>query len=745
MVRMSSDHVASQIAAELGVEDRRVRAALDLLDAGNTVPFIARYRKEHTGGLDDSQLRRIEERASYLRELEDRKATVLAAIDEQGKLTDNLRQLITACETKARLEDLYKPFKKRRETRADKARKAGLGEVLQAIIDTPRDDPEDVAAKVLSRTTVGSVEEALDGARDIFVDDLAMDADVVGELREEFFQRGTLSTEVIEGKEEAGKKYRDFFEFQEKLEAMPSHRVLAVLRAEKEGVLRVSLSGGEDEFYTGLISRRAEVGSPWLKQQVGFAWRTKLSVSVGLDARMRLKERAEEEALKVFATNLRDVLLAAPAGPRAVLGMDPGYRNGVKCAVVDKNGKVLATTVVYPHPPQRQWQAARDALAELVAEHRVELIAIGNGTASRESEQLAGEVADLVGKAGGARPTPVVVSESGASVYSASEQAAKEFPAMDVALRGAVSIARRLQDPLAELVKIDPKAIGVGQYQHDVNQTRLARTLDAVVESAVNAVGVDLNTASAPLLARVAGVSPTVAANIVAYREDNGSFRSRKELTKVSRLGPKAFEQCAGFLRIMGGSDPLDASAVHPESYPVVDRIVTTTGVAVPELIGNTAVLRSLRAADFADDTFGAMTVGDILTELDKPGRDPRPEFRTAKFSEGIEKLSDLKPGMTLEGTVTNVAAFGAFVDVGVHQDGLVHVSQLADRYVTDPHEVVHSGQVVRVRVVEVDEDRQRIGLSMKQNRAPRKTRRRGKTAPRGAMADALKNAGFGR
>lgn len=744
--------IVSTIARELKVREDQIRAVLDLLSEGNTVPFIARYRKEATGGLDDTQLRTIEERATYLRELEDRKQTILEAIEEQGKLTEDLRALIQACETKARLEDLYLPFRKRRRTKADIARDAGLEALTDALVDTPDASPESLAAGYLTEGFEDG-KKALEGARAILIDRFALDADLVGEVREQMFRTGQLVSSVVAGREKEGVKFKDYFEFSEPFTKLPSHRILALLRGEAEGVLQLTLDAGDDTVYEGMIAGRFSlpVGrSRWLADAVRFGWRTKLAVSSGLDVRMRLKEKAEEGALDVFARNLRDVLLAAPAGQRATLGMDPGYRNGVKCAVVDPTGKVLATSVVYPHQPQNRWDAARQELADLCATHGVDLMAVGNGTASRETEKLAGEIADLIREAGGKRPTPVVVSESGASVYSASEIAAAEFPDMDVSLRGAVSIARRLQDPLAELVKIDPKAIGVGQYQHDVNQHALARTLDGVVESAVNAVGVDLNTASVPLLERVAGVSATVARNIVAHRDDNGAFPGRKALLKVPRLGPKAYEQCAGFLRISGGRDPLDASAVHPEAYPVVARIAQATGLEVAELIGNTRVLSGLRAADFADDTFGIPTVTDIIAELDKPGRDPRPEFRTATFKEGVEKLSDLKPGMILEGTVTNVAAFGAFVDVGVHQDGLVHVSAMSDKFVSDPHEVVRSGEVVRVKVMEVDVERQRIGLSLRLDdepgqpqRARRKPQRR-KQAPAagGSMAEALRRAG---
>ncbi|WP_293771269.1 Tex family protein [uncultured Corynebacterium sp.] len=771
--------IAQTIAQELGVKESQVSTALQLLAEGNTVPFIARYRKEATGGLDDSQLRVIEERATYLRELEERKETILAAIEEQGKLTDELRALILGCETKARLEDLYLPYKKRRKTKADIAREAGLEPLTDRLIADPTAAPEELAAAF---TTAGfeDAKAALDGARSILIDRFALDADLVGEVRERMFDTGTMAASVVEGKEQEGAKFKDYFDFSEPFDDLPSHRILALLRGESEGVLQLHLDAGDDAVYEGMIADRFDLdttASRWLADAVRWGWRTKLAISSGLDVRMRLKERAEEGALKVFATNLRDVLLAAPAGQRATLGIDPGYRNGVKCAVVDQTGKVLDTAIVYPHQPQNRWSEAVQILAGLCATHSVDLMAVGNGTASRESEKMAQEIADLIAQAGGQRPTPVVVSESGASVYSASQLAADEFPDMDVSLRGAVSIARRLQDPLAELVKIDPKSIGVGQYQHDVNQAHLARTLDGVVEDAVNGVGVDLNTASVALLERVAGVNPTIAANIVAYRDENGSFASRKELKKVPRLGPKAFEQAAGFLRINGGSDPLDASAVHPEAYPVVARIAERTGLGVAELIGNTRVLSALNPADFADGTFGVPTVTDIIAELDKPGRDPRPEFKTATFKEGVDKVSDLTPGMILEGTVTNVAAFGAFVDVGVHQDGLVHVSAMSDRFVKDPHEVVKSGQVVKVKVMEVDVERQRIGLSLRlsdepgqpapkrsggrdgrgqrggrDNRAENRGGQRGK-APRGggsaagggSLADALRNAGFGR
>lgn len=764
--------INSTIARELGVSESQVAATVALLDEGNTVPFIARYRKEVTGGLDDSQLRQLEERLAYLRELEERKQSILAAIEEQGKLTDDLRALILACETKARLEDLYLPFKKRRKTKADVAREAGIEALVDALIDAPSTDATSAATAYVCEGFEDE-KKVLEGARAILVDRCATNADLVGEVREEMLSRGRMTASVAEGKEQEGAKFKDYFEFSESFESLPSHRILALLRGEKEGVLNLHLDARDDAFYEGLIADRAGIDTtnPWLDDAVRWGWRTKLYVSSGLDVRMRLKEKAEAGALEVFAKNLRDVLLAAPAGQRATLGLDPGYRNGVKCAVVDTTGKVLETMIVYPHQPQNRWSDAVKVLSTACATHGVDLLAIGNGTASRETEKLASEVADMIATAGGTRPTPVVVSESGASVYSASEVAAKEFPDMDVSLRGAVSIARRLQDPLAELVKIDPKSIGVGQYQHDVNQSALAKTLDAVVEDAVNAVGVDVNTASIPLLTRVAGVTSTLAGNIVAYRDENGVFPSRAALKKVPRLGPKAYQQCAGFLRIQGGKDPLDASAVHPEAYPVVRAIATATGLTVAELIGNTRVLHGLNPADFATDEFGVPTITDIIAELDKPGRDPRPEFTTATFKEGVEKVSDLQPGMILEGTVTNVAAFGAFVDVGVHQDGLVHVSAMSDTFVDDPHTVVRSGQVVKVKVMEVDVDRQRIGLSLRLNdepgakgpkkskggqagKKPRQQRGNGRSQRQrrndrndtvgGSMADALRKAGFG-
>ena len=711
------------------------------------MPFIARYRKEITGGLDDSQLRTLDTRLTYLRELEDRRATVLAAIEEQGKLTDDLRGQILACTTKASLEDLYLPFKSTRRTKATIAREAGLEPLVEALLGDCATDPADLASGYVTEG-FADAKSVLTGARAIVLDEIATDADLVGEVRERFFGTGTMAAGVVEGRENSpeAQKYRDYFEFSEPFTDLPSHRILALLRGEHEGVLQLNLDPGDDTVYQGMIADarglapRGDAADKFRAECVRYGWRTKLQISSGVDVRMRLKEKADAQAVEVFARNLHDLLLAAPAGQRATLGLDPGYAHGVKCAVVDSTGKVLDTAVVYPHQPRNRWSESSDVLARLCARYNVELMAVGNGTASRETEKLAREISDTVSTATGTRPTPVVVSEAGASVYSASELAAEEFPDMDVALRGAVSIARRLQDPLAELVKIDPKSIGVGQYQHDVNQVMLAGGLDDVVEDAVNSVGVDVNTASAPLLRRVAGISATVAENIVRYREEHGAFASRRQLGDVPRLGPKAFEQCAGFLRIRGGSDPLDASAVHPEAYPLVRRITDRTGVDVAELIGNTRVLSTVKPADLADATFGVPTVTDVLAELEKPGRDPRPEFRTAALAEGIEKVSDLTPGMVLEGTVTNVAAFGAFVDVGVHQDGLVHVSAMSDKFVEDPHDVVRSGQVVRVKVMEVDVERQRIGLSLRLTDEPGQERPKkgsgGGRGPRGERGE---------
>ncbi|MGV0714738.1 Tex family protein [Mycolicibacterium sp. XJ662] len=760
--------VNARLAEELAVEEARVAAAVRLLDEGSSVPFIARYRKEATGSLDDAALRTLEERLQYLRELDDRRAAVLASIDEQGKLTDEVKAALMGADTKSRVEDIYLPYKPKRRTKAQIAREAGLEPLADRLLADPTQVPEEAAAQFVTGD-IADAAAALDGARHILTERAGEDAALVGAVREKFWKDGSLRTAPYSeevAKSAAAQKFRDYFEYGESLETMPSHRVLAVMRGEKEEVLALTFDGGDDAGYHTMVAKALGVdmalraaATPWLVGTVEWAWRTKLMISAKVDARIRLRNRAEEQAVAVFATNLKDLLLAAPAGNRTTLGLDPGYRTGVKVAVVDGTGKVLDTATIFPHQPQRQWDTAKATLAALVARHRVELIAVGNGTASRETDALAAELIADIRAAGANVPTKALVSEAGASVYSASAYATRELPALDVTLRGAVSIARRLQDPLAELVKINPKSIGVGQYQHDVTPGTLARSLNAVVEDAVNAVGVDLNTASVPLLARVSGVSESLAEAIVAHRDTTGPFRSRKALLDVPRLGPKAFEQCAGFLRIRDGDDPIDASGVHPEAYPVVRRILDRAGVTLAELIGNERVLKSLKPADFADDRFGTPTVTDILAELEKPGRDPRPAFSTATFAAGVEKVADLKPGMVLEGVVTNVAAFGAFVDVGVHQDGLVHVSAMADRFVSDPHEVVRSGQVVRVKVIDVDVARQRIGLSLRLNDAPGdKTKRperaggarRNKGAQRpapsgGSMADALRKAGFGR
>ncbi|KES08959.1 transcription accessory protein [Streptomyces toyocaensis] len=713
--------IEGRIAEELGVRERQVRAAVELLDGGSTVPFIARYRKEATEMLDDAQLRTLEERLRYLRELEERRTAILESVREQGKLTEELAARIRGAETKARLEDIYLPYKPKRRTKAQIAREAGLGPLAEGLLADPGVEPLAAAvAFVDADKGVADPQAALDGARAILTERFSEDADLIGELRERMWVRGRLVAKVREGKEEAGAKFADYFDCAEPFTELPSHRVLAMLRGEKEEVLDLVLEPEEPtdgpSSYEGVVAHRfgiADRGRPadkWLGDTVRWAWRTRILVHLGIDLRLRLRTAAEDEAVRVFAANLRDLLLAAPAGTRATLGLDPGFRTGVKVAVVDATGKVVATDVIHPHVPANRWDEALAKLARLAKEHAVELIAIGNGTASRETDKLAGE---LIARHPELNLTKVMVSEAGASVYSASAFASQELPDMDVSLRGAVSIARRLQDPLAELVKIDPKSIGVGQYQHDLSEVKLSRSLDAVVEDCVNGVGVDVNTASAPLLARVSGITSGLAENIVAHRDSNGPFRSRAELKKVARLGPKAYEQCAGFLRIRGG-DPLDASSVHPEAYPVVRRMVKTSGAEVASLIGNTAVLRSLRPQEFVDETFGLPTVTDILRELEKPGRDPRPAFRTAVFKEGVEKISDLSSGMVLEGVVTNVAAFGAFVDVGVHQDGLVHVSAMSKTFVKDPRDVVKPGDIVKVKVLDVDIPRKRIALTLR-------------------------------
>lgn len=732
--------INQRIAQDIGAREQQVAAATALLDEGATVPFIARYRKEATDGLDDIQLRLLEERLSYLRELEDRRATILGSIEEQGKLTDALRADIDAAETKARLEDLYLPYKPRRRTKAQIAREAGLQPLADEIVADPNQDPEQLADSYIDAEAGFADRKAvLDGARAILIEQLSEDAELLGTLREWLWQNGELHARVFEDKAEKGAKYRDYFDHAEAVRKIPSHRFLALMRARNEGVLSVDLvpvaettASSEDpraaavaaghEHARSLLRQhtgwqdQGRAADSWLQTTLRNAWLYKLHVSLSVDLMVRARETAETEAIRVFGDNLKDLMMAAPAGQRAVIGIDPGLRTGIKVAVVDGTGKLVDTATLYPHAPRNQWEPTKAALAELARRHDAALIAIGNGTASRETDRLAGE---LIRQAPELKLQKLVVSEAGASVYSASELASREFPDIDVSLRGAISIARRLQDPLAELVKIEPKAIGVGQYQHDVNQPQLARTLDARVEDCVNAVGVEVNTASAPLLARVAGLSPAVAENLVAFRDEHGAFRSRKQLLKVPRLGDKTFEQAAGFLRIANGDSTLDASAVHPEAYPVVERIVERTGRPLERIIGDSAFLGSLKPVDFTDERFGEPTVRDILRELEKPGRDPRPEFRTAEFAEGVEDIKDLEPGMVLEGVVSNVAAFGAFIDLGVHQDGLVHVSAMSDKFVKDPREVVKAGDIVRVKVLEVDLDRKRIGLSMRLNDTP--------------------------
>ena len=698
---------------------RQVSAAVELLDGGATVPFIARYRKEATGTLDDAQLRTLEERLRYLRELDERRDAIRKEIEAQGKLTDELAQQIRAADSKARLEDLYLPYKPKRRTKAQIAREAGLEPLAELLITDPSKDPnQEAAAFVDPDSGVPDADAALDGARAILVERFAEDADLIGELREAMAARGTLISKVRDGQEQKGAKFADYFDFSEPFARLPSHRILALFRGEKEEILDLTLDpGADDAEHEARIAERFGIQNQnrpadlWLNATVHWAWRTRILVHLSVDTRVRLWQAAEDEAVRVFAANLRDLLLAAPAGARTTIGLDPGFRTGVKVAVTDATGKVLGTATIYPHEPHRRWDESVGVLAKLAKQHHAELIAIGNGTASRETDRL---TADLIKRHPELKLTKVVVSEAGASVYSASAYASAELPGMDVSLRGAVSIARRLQDPLAELVKIDPKSIGVGQYQHDVAEGKLSHSLDAVVEDCVNAVGVDLNMASQPLLARVSGITPGLATAIVARRDAEGAFSTRRQLMGVPRLGPKAFEQCAGFLRIRGGDDPLDASGVHPEAYPVVRRMLAATGSTAGDLIGSTATLRKLKPEQFTDDRFGLPTVTDILRELEKPGRDPRPAFATATFAEGVETIGDLEPGMVLEGVVTNVAAFGAFVDVGVHQDGLVHVSAMSRNFVSDPHTVVRSGDVVRVKVLSVDVPRHRISLTLR-------------------------------
>ncbi len=760
--------IEQRIAEELGARTQQVSAAVALLDEGATVPFIARYRKEATGGLDDTQLRTLEERLAYLRELEDRRAAILASVEEQGKLTPELRNDLDHADTKQRLEDLYLPYKPKRRSKAQIAREAGLGPLAEALLADPTLVPEEEAQKyVAPDKEVADAKAALEGARHILMEQFAEDAELLAALRAHLGTHGVLVSTVVDGKQEEGAKFRDWFDFREPIAAIPSHRALALLRGRNEGVLRLALkldeeleenrAPGPNACERRIASRFGlrEAGRPadkWLLETVRWTWTVKLSLHLEIELMTALRERAGDEAIRVFARNLHDLLLAAPAGPRAVIGLDPGLRTGVKAAVVDRTGKLLGTATLYPHAPRNDWDGSLHALAQLTRKHGAELVSIGNGTASRETDRLA---ADLIRRHPELHLTKIVVSEAGASVYSASELAAREFPQLDVTLRGAVSIARRLQDPLAELVKIEPKSIGVGQYQHDVNQSKLARSLDAVVEDCVNRVGVDVNTASAPLLARISGLNAALAGNIVAHRDAHGPFRSRAALKDVPRLGEKTFEQAAGFLRIMDGDNPLDTSAVHPEAYAVVERILAEAKKGVKEAIGDSRFLQGIDPARYTDEKFGLPTVRDILRELEKPGRDPRPEFRTAAFREGVEAIKDLQPGMLLEGVVTNVTNFGAFVDIGVHQDGLVHISALSHKFIKDPREVVRAGDVVKVKVLEVDEKRRRIALTLRlADEAPRECAKKAElTAPArphrpapapqasGAMADALARA----
>ena len=733
------NRIFQTIANELNIHQQQVEASVALLDEGATVPFIARYRKEVTGALDDTQLRNLEDRLRYLRELEERRAAILKSIEEQGKLTDQLANDIQAADTKNRLEDLYLPYKKKRRTKAQIAIEAGLEPLADLLYEIPTSDPEKEAADYVdAEQGVADVKAALDGAKYILMERFSENANLLEKLRNFLWQDGTLSVRVIEGKEEEGAKFRDYFEHDEPLKKVPSHRALAVLRGRNEGVLSFNIVVGDPTLRSSpceqmiadfwLIEDKGRPADTWLKEVVRWTWRVKLLTHLETELMGRVRDTAEEEAIKVFSQNLKDLLLAAPAGPRATLGLDPGFRTGVKVAVIDKTGKVVDHGAIFPHEPQRKWDQALQILAALCKKHNVDLISIGNGTASRETDKLAGE---LIKKHPELKLTKIVVNEAGASVYSASEFAAKEFPDLDVTIRGAVSIARRLQDPLAELVKIEPKSIGVGQYQHDVSQTDLARSLDAVIEDCVNGVGVDLNTASAPLLSRVSGLNSTIANNIVSYRDANGQFSSRKELKDVPRLGPKAFEQAAGFLRIMNGENPLDASSVHPESYSLVTNIAKAQQADVKSLIGDVSALKAVNAESFVNEQFGLPTIKDILSELEKPGRDPRPEFKAATFLEGVEKISDLRDNMILEGVVTNVTNFGAFIDIGVHQDGLVHISAMSDTFISDPRQVVKAGDIVKVKVMEVDVARKRIGLSMRMSDdAAEQADKRGGAAP---------------
>lgn len=724
-----SQAICNMIAQELNVRPEQVTAAVTLIDDGNTVPFIARYRKEVTGGLDDTQLRNLDSRLSYLRELDDRRQTILKSIQEQGKLTAELEHDINQADSKTRLEDLYLPYKPKRRTKGQIAIEAGLEPLADKLWNEPQTDPESEAMQYINAEQgVADSKAALDGARAIVMERIAEDANLLEKIRRHLTRNAQLVSRVIDGKENTGEKFKDYFTHDEAISKVPSHRALAMLRGRNEGFLTLNINadpeqeeGARQSYCETIIAEHYGIhlssapADNWRKQVISWAWRIKVSMHMETELMGAMKERAEIEAIEVFATNLKDLLMAAPAGPRATLGLDPGLRTGSKIAVVDSTGKVLATETIYPHQPHNQHEKSTKIVDQLVRQFNVDLIAIGNGTASRETDTF---VADVI-KRGNLKVQKIIVSEAGASVYSASELAAKEFPNMDVSLRGAVSIARRLQDPLAELVKIDPKSIGVGQYQHDVSQSMLAKRLDAIVEDCVNAVGVDVNTASAALLTRVAGLSNTLAQNIVDYRDENGRFASRSTLKKVARLGPKAFEQCAGFLRIMDGKNPLDASAVHPEAYPVVKAIAEKNNKEIKALIGNSDFLRGLHAVDYTNDNFGVPTVSDIIKELDKPGRDPRPEFKTATFADGVTEVKDLEIGMILEGVVSNVANFGAFIDIGVHQDGLVHISALTDRYIADPREVVKAGDIVKVKVMEVDVQRKRIALSMRLNDEP--------------------------
>jgi len=735
-----ADRIARTIATDIDARAEQVAAAVALLDGGDTVPFVARYRKEATGGLDDTQLRKLAERLEYLRDLEKRRASILSEITSQGKLTDTLALSIARADTKSVLEDLYLPFKPKRRTKAMIARENGLEPLLRAILSNRNAEPVKLAEAYITET-VATPKDALTGARDILVEELGENASLLGRLRDVMQREAVITARVIKGKEAEGAKFSDYFDHTEKWSAIPSHRALAILRASKEEIVTIDIAPEAEAGLPRVIGMvAAEIGiqgsgagDVWLQDAARWAWNIKLSLSMFVDLMTELRRRAHDAAIEVFARNMRDLLLAAPAGPRATLGIDPGIRTGCKIAVVDQTGKLLDTATIYPFQPRMDVRGATDTLIGMIRKHNIALIAIGNGTASRESEKLVADVIKLL-PAGSPRPTPVIVSEAGASVYSASELASLEFPDVDVSIRGAVSIARRLQDPLAELVKIEPKAIGVGQYQHDVDQRRLAQSLAAVVEDAVNAVGVNLNMASTPLLSHIAGLGPSLAQAIVSHRDANGPFASRKALLKVAGVGPKAFEQAAGFLRITGGTEPLDASSVHPEAYGVARKIVQACGRDIRAIMGDSSALAGLSAEQFVDDKFGLPTVRDIQSELEKPGRDPRPEFKTATFAEGVDSITDLKAGMSLEGTVTNVAAFGAFVDIGVHQDGLVHVSQLADRFVKDPHEIVKAGDVVRVRVTEVDVPRKRIGLTMRKDNG-------GDVAPRGPQAEKPKQA----